>query len=58
MKLMTTDKRYLKVGDDAWWDTHGIDIVSTHEVDAYLDDNPCVGIMALMLCPTDMPPMQ
>jgi hypothetical protein len=38
-RLETTDSRYVKVGEDEWWDTTGVDIVPEHVVDAYMAEN-------------------
>lgn len=43
----TTDGRYVKIADDQWWDTAGIDIVPESVVDAHIDANPGVGIVVL-----------
>jgi len=45
--LETSDGRYVKVGDDEWWDKAGVDIVPEHAVDAYMADNPKVGIAVI-----------
>ena len=43
-EIQTTDERYLKVGDDAWWDTTGIEIVPEKVVDRCMEENR-VGVM-------------
>lgn len=43
-KIQTTDKRYLKVRDDEWWDTTGIEIDPEKVVDRYMEKNR-VGVM-------------
>lgn len=39
----TTDRRYVRIGSDEWWDTTGIEIVSEAVVAAYMAAG-CVGI--------------
>ena len=45
--IKTTDDRFNFVVDNEWWDTTGIDIVPQSVVDAYLDQNPRVGICVI-----------
>jgi hypothetical protein len=35
----TTDGRYVKVGEDEWWDTTGVEIVPARVVDDYMAAN-------------------
>ena len=53
-RFETTDRRYVKVGEDEWWDTTGIEIVPERMVDAYMEANR-VGI-AVIDVPDDEPP--
>lgn len=41
----TTDNRYVRIADNAWWDTTGVDIVPAATVDAHMRANPLVGEM-------------
>lgn len=43
----TTDGRYVEVGNDEWWDTTGIDLVSEAIVELHMIVNPGVGIVVL-----------
>ena len=45
-RFETTDRRYVKVGEDEWWDTTGIEIVPEGVVEAYMKANR-VGIVVL-----------
>jgi hypothetical protein len=54
-RLETTDRRYVKVGEDEWWDTTGIDIVPEHVVDAYMAANR-VGIVVIEVPDEETPP--
>ena len=42
----TTDRRYIEVGEDAWWDTTGVEIVPESVVDAYMAANR-VGVVRI-----------
>jgi hypothetical protein len=46
-KRETTDGRYVEVAKGEWWDTTGIDILPESVVEAYLEQNPDVGIVVL-----------
>lgn len=50
----TTDRRYVKVGEDEWWDTTGVEIVPERVVDAYMTANR-VGWVVIEL-PDEPPP--
>jgi hypothetical protein len=44
---MTTDERFQNFGNEEWWDTTGIDIVSEAVVDYSMASNPGVGVMVV-----------
>lgn len=52
-RIQTTDERYLKVGDDAWWDTTGVEIVREEVIDRYMEENR-VGVMVSEINEEDM----
>jgi phage FluMu protein gp41 len=54
-RLETTDRRYVKVGEDEWWDTTGIELVPEHVVDAYMAANR-VGIAVIEVPDEETPP--
>jgi hypothetical protein len=54
-RLETTDRRYVKVGEDEWWDTTGIEIVPGCVVDDYMAASR-VGIAVIEVPDEEAPP--
>jgi hypothetical protein len=54
-RLETTDGRYVKISEDEWWDTTGVEIVLEHVVDAYVMANP-LGIVIIEKPDDEFPP--
>jgi hypothetical protein len=53
-RVATTDGRYVKVDEDKWWDTTGIDTVPEQVVNEYMKANPRVGVIVRELAEEDM----
>ena len=54
-RVETTDRRYVKVGEDEWWDTSSVEIVRERAVLGYMEANG-VGIVIIELPEEEPPP--